>query len=45
MTIGDPDSKPHCADGLCDKPGVMGTPNPPPKPTFNFGGPVPPAPR
>jgi hypothetical protein len=32
-------SKPNCADGQCDKPDPMGTPNPPPKPTFNFGGP------
>jgi hypothetical protein len=39
-------SKPNCADGQCDKPDPMGTPNPPPKPTFNFGGPSgpPPAP-
>ncbi len=43
--FGDP-SKPNCADGQCDKPDPMGTPNPPPKPTFNFGGPPgpPPAP-
>jgi hypothetical protein len=37
-------SKPNCADGQCDKPDPMGTPNPPPKPTFNFGGPPAPAP-
>lgn len=37
-------SKPNCADGQCDKPDPMGTPNPPPKPTFNFGGQMPPAP-
>lgn len=38
-------SKPNCADGQCDKPDPMGTPNPPPKPTFNLGGPpAPPGP-
>lgn len=37
-------SKPNCADGQCDKPDPMGTPNPPPKPTFNFGGPPAPSP-
>jgi hypothetical protein len=37
-------SKPNCADGQCDKPDPMGTPSPPPKPTFNLGGPVPPQP-
>jgi hypothetical protein len=39
------EDRPNCADGQCDKPGVSGTPSPPPKPTFNFGGPVPPQPR
>jgi len=38
-------SKPNCADGQCDKPDPMGTPNPPPKPTFNLGGPMPPTPK
>lgn len=43
--IRDPETKPNCADGTCDTPDPMATPKPPPKPTLNFGGPLPPSPR